>query len=140
MACYSDEYIRRVQEDGIKARATEEQILNTIMSGFLSFIQASVSNHDIEAGAAGLASVKKWSLVAEAFLPVGPVNADYARLQRQIEELSAKLESTQMRLVNESNTPRKAVLFEDSEEAQATSSSRMASPKQSRGTSQERGN
>jgi len=54
----SEEYIRRVQEDGNKARASEEQILNTIMGGFLPFIQASVSNHDIEAGAAGLALVK----------------------------------------------------------------------------------
>jgi len=110
------------------------------MGGFLPFIQASVSNHDIEAGAAGLASIKKWSLVAKTFLPVGPVNADNARLQRQIEKLSVKLESTQMRLVNESNTPRKAVLFEDNKEAQATSSSRTASPEQSRERSLESGN
>jgi len=34
----SEEYIRRVQEEGIKARANEEQILNTIMGGFLPFI------------------------------------------------------------------------------------------------------
>jgi len=91
-----EEYIRRVQEDGIKARASEEPILNTIMGGFLPYIQASVSNPDIEAEAAGLVLVKKWSLVAESFLPVGQVIADNARLQRQIEELSAKLESTQM--------------------------------------------
>jgi len=55
----SEEFIRRVQEYGLKARATEEQVLKTIMEGFLPFIQASVSNHDIEAGAAGLASKKK---------------------------------------------------------------------------------
>jgi len=55
----SKDYIRRCQEEGIKARANEEQILNTIMGGFLPFIQASVSNHDIQPGAAGLASVKK---------------------------------------------------------------------------------
>jgi len=60
----SEEYIRRVQEEGIKAKATKEQILNTIMRGFLPFIQASVFNHDIEARAAGLALLKKWSLVA----------------------------------------------------------------------------
>jgi len=71
---------------------------------------------------------------------VGPVNAENARLQRQIEELSAKLESTQMRLVNDSNTSRKAVLFEGNEEAQATSLSRTASPEQSRGRSLERSN
>jgi len=45
-----------------------------------------------------------------------------------------------MRLVNESNTSKKAVLFEDNEEAQATSSSRTASPEQSRGRSLKRGN
>jgi len=30
----SEEFIRRVQEDGLKARATEEQVLNTIMGAF----------------------------------------------------------------------------------------------------------
>jgi len=132
----AEKYIQRVQEDKIKARATEEQILNTIMEGFLLFIQASVSNHDIEAKAASLASIKKWGLVAESFLTAVHANADNARLQRQIKELSAKLESNQMRLVNELNSPKKAVQFEDDEEAQATSSSRTASPKQSRGRSQ----
>jgi len=53
----SEEYIRRVQEEEIQARANEEQILNTIMGGFLPFIQSSISNYDIEAGAAGLASI-----------------------------------------------------------------------------------
>jgi len=82
-----------------------------------------VSNHDIELGAARLASVKKWSLVAESFLPAVHANANNARLQRQIEELSAKLESTQMRLVNETNTSMNAVLFQDREGAQAITTS-----------------
>jgi len=77
------------------------------MWGFLPFILASVSNHDIEPGNAGLASLKKWSLVAEFFLPVMHANADTARLQRQIEDLSAKLERTQMRVVSEQSNPRK---------------------------------
>jgi len=55
----SEEYIRRVQEDRIKARANEDQILNTKMGGFLPYKQSSVSNHDIEAGAAGIILVKK---------------------------------------------------------------------------------
>jgi len=33
-----EEFIRGVQEDGLKARATEEQVLNTIMGGFLPYI------------------------------------------------------------------------------------------------------
>jgi len=128
----SEDYIRRVQEDGLKARATEEQILNTIMGGFLPFIQVSVSNHDIEGGAAGLASIKKWSAVAETFVPTGQVNADNARLQRQIEEIEAKLERTQMRFVDTS-TSRKADLFDDTDEVEASSSTRTATPEQDRG-------
>jgi len=57
-------------------------------------------NHDIEPGVVGLASIKRWSAVAENFLPVAAVNIDTARLQRQIDELSAKMESTQMRHEN----------------------------------------
>jgi len=106
------------------------------MGGFLPFIQSSVSNHDIEPGAAGLPSVKKWSLVAESFLPAVHINADTARLQRQIEELSAKLENTQMRVVNEPSMSRKAVEFEDGEGAQAMTTSRTASPEQNRGRAQ----
>jgi len=128
-----EEYIQRVQEEGLKARATEEQVLNTIMGGLLSYIQASVSNHDIEAGAAGLASIKKWSAVAESFLPTVFAGADNARLTRQIEDLSAKLESTQMRLVD-SGTSRKTVPFDGDEVAEAnTPSSRMASLNRSEG-------
>jgi len=60
-------------------------------------------NHDIEAKAVGLASIKKWASVAEAFPPVAAALVDTARLQRQIEELTAhmKLESAQMRVVSE---------------------------------------
>jgi len=79
-------------------------------------------NHDIEPGAAGLAFIKKWSLVAESFLPVMHANADMARLQRQIEHLSAKLEKTQMRVVNDPSTSRKPVQFDDNKEAQMQSS------------------
>jgi len=110
------------------------------MGGFLLFIQSSVSNHDIELGAVGLASVKKWSFVAESFLPATQSNTDTARLQKQIEELYAKLESTQMRVVNEPSTSRKAVQFEESEEAQAMATSRTSSPEQSRGKAQGGGN
>jgi len=52
------DFIRRVQKAGQKARANDEQIRNTIMEGFLSHIQLSVMNHDIESGAVGLASIK----------------------------------------------------------------------------------
>jgi len=103
------------------------------MGGFLPFIQSSVSNYDIKPGAAGLPSVKKWSLLAESFLLAGHANADTARLQRQIEELSAKLESTQMRVVNEPSMSRKAVHFDGGEEAQAMTTSRTVSPEQNGG-------
>jgi len=103
------------------------------MGGFLTFIQSSVSNHDIEPRAAGLASIKKWSLVAESFLPVMHANADTARLQRQIEDLWAKLEMTQMRVVNEPSMSRKAVQFGDDEEAQTMPTSRAGSPEQNKG-------
>jgi len=132
----SEKYIRRVQEEGIKARANEEQILNTIMRGFLPFIQSSISNHDIEPKAVCIASVKKWSLVAKLFLPATQANIDTARLQKQIKELSAKLESTQMRVVNEPSTLKKAVQFEDSEGAQAMAASRTSSPEQNKGRAQ----
>jgi len=122
----SEDYIRRCQEEGIKARASEEQILNTIMGGFLPFIQSSVSNHDIEGGAAGLAAVKKWSLVAETFLPVVQAGTNTARLHRQIEDLSAKLERTQMRVVNEPT--RRGVHFNEGDEAHTPTASRTASP------------
>jgi len=131
----SEEFIHRVQEEGTKARANEEQILNTITGGFLPYIQSSVSNQDIESGSIRLASVKKWSLVAESFLPATQASRDTARLQRQIEELSAKLESMQMRVVNEPTTSRKAVQFGESGGAQG-GSSRTASPEHSRGRTQ----
>jgi len=98
------------------------------MGGFFTFIQSIVSNHDIEQRAAGLTSVKKWSLVAESFLPAVHTNADTARLQKLIEELSAKLERKQMRIVNEPSMSRKGVQFEGGEEAQAMTTSRTASP------------
>jgi len=40
-------------------------------------------------------------MVAVSFHPLGPVSLDMVGLQRQIEELSAKLENTQMRVVSE---------------------------------------
>jgi len=128
----SKEYIRRVQEEGIKARANKEQILNTIMGGFLPFIQSSVSNHDIKAGAVGLASIKKWAQVAESFFPATQASIDTARLQRQIEDLSAKLESTQMRVIIEP-TSWKAVQFkgEGQSGAQAMAAFRTSSHEQS---------
>jgi len=135
----SEEYIRRVQEEGRKARATEEQILNTIMGGFLPHIQASVFNHDIDVGAAGLASIKKWSAVAETFGLSGYASADTARLQRQIEDLTAKLESTQMRWVD-TNTPGTADLSDDNEEAERPASSRNVTPERNRGRAQGGGN
>jgi len=71
-----------------------------------------VSNHDIEAGVVGFACIKQWAHVAESFLPATQASIDTARLQRQIRDLSAKLETTQMRVINELTT-RKAVQFED---------------------------
>jgi len=117
----SEDFIRRVQEEGLKARANAEQIRNTIMEGFLPHIQASVMNHDIEEGLEGLATIKKWALVSESFQPVSSPSVDTARLQRQIEELSAKLEHTQMRVVSEQR-PAKTVQFsrQDTEGATAT--------------------
>jgi len=47
----SEDFIRRVQEAGLKTHANDEQIRNTIMEGFLPHIQLSVMNHDIEPGA-----------------------------------------------------------------------------------------
>jgi len=80
--------MRRVKEEGVKCRASEEQVRNTTMEGFLPHIQTCVSNHDIEDGIAGMATIRKWALVAELFSQV-PMSVDTARLQRQIEELSA---------------------------------------------------
>jgi len=97
----SEDFIRRIQKARLKTRASDEQIRNTIMDGFLPHIQLSVMNHDIKAGAVGLASMKKWATVAEAFSPVAAAQVDTARVQRQIEELTAKLESTHMRVVSE---------------------------------------
>jgi len=65
-------------------------------------------HHDIPDSALGLAAIKKWAMVTKSFQTVG-VSIDTAKLQRQIEELSAKLESTQMRAVSEN---RKTVQFE----------------------------
>jgi len=61
-------------------------------------------NHDIEEGVVGLATIKKWALVAESFQPVATVSMDTARLQRQIEELSAS--SRTLRCVWYSNNGR----------------------------------
>jgi len=97
----SEDFIRIVQEAGLKTRANDEQIRNTIMEVFLLHIQLSVMNHDIEAGAVGLASMKKWAFVAEAYPPVAAAQVDPTRLQRKIEELTAKLESTHIRVVSE---------------------------------------
>jgi len=103
----------RVQGEGLMACANNEQIHNTIMEGFLTSIQSSVMNHDIEEDfTLGMATIRKWANVAETFQPIAPVSVDTARLQRQIEELSAKLESTQMRVVSE---PRKTIQFDELE-------------------------
>jgi len=57
----SEDFIRRVQEEGLNPRANAEQIRNPTMEGILPHIQASVMNHDIEEGMEGLATIKKWS-------------------------------------------------------------------------------
>jgi len=106
----SEDFIRRVQKEGLKARANAEQIRNTIMDGFLPHIQASVMNHNIEEGNEGLATIKRWALVSESFQPAASTGVDIAKLQRQIEELSAKLEHTQMRVVSEQR-PTQTVQF-----------------------------
>jgi len=93
------DFIRRVQEAGLKAKVNDEQIRHTMMEGFLLHIQLSLMNHDIEPGAVAIASIKKWAIVDEFFPPVASAQVDTAKLQRQIEELSAKLESTQVRVV-----------------------------------------
>jgi len=58
-------------------------------------------NHDIKLGEVGIPSIEKWALLAVLFPPVASAQVDTAKLQRQIEELSAKLESTQMRVMSE---------------------------------------
>jgi len=75
-------------------------------------------NHDIEEGLEGLTTIKKWSQVAESFQPVALASVDTARLQRQIEKLSAKLKNTRMQVVSE-QPPAKTVQFarQDSEGA-----------------------
>jgi len=93
-----EDFIRRVKEQALHARADREQVRNQNMRGFLPHIQMGVINHDIEFGEEGFVSIKKWSLITEVFQPV-PVSVDTAKLQRQIEELSAKLETIQLRVV-----------------------------------------
>jgi len=126
----SEDCICRVQEEGIKARANDEQVRSTIMEGFLPHIQSSVMNHDIEAGALGMSSIRKWAVVAESFQPNAPVSVDTVRLQHQIEELSARLESTQLRVVTE---PRKTVQFDEPNKEESLSRSREQSPEPYRG-------
>jgi len=77
-----EDFIRKVQEEGLKARANNEQIRNTIMEEFLPFIQSSVMNHDIDEDfTLGMATIKKWATVAETFQPIAPGSVDTARLQ-----------------------------------------------------------
>jgi len=49
-----EEYMNIIKEAGIKCRADEEQIRDATIAGFLSFIQGSVSNHDMEPGQIGM--------------------------------------------------------------------------------------
>jgi len=87
-------------------------------------------NHDIEAGDLGMSSIRKWALVAEAFQPTTPVSVDTARFQRQIEEQTARLESTQLRVVTE---PKKTVQFDKANKEESVSRSREPSSEPYRG-------
>jgi len=130
-----EDFIRRVQEAGLKTRANEEQIRNTIIEGLLPHIQTSVLNDDIEPGVVGLASINKWSVVAENFPPVAAVLVDSARLQRQIEEFLTKLESTQMWVVSE----RQQVQFTEAESpsSRGVTRERSMSPESPQGRNQD---
>jgi len=88
-----------MQIEVVCPRVDEEHLRKGIMQGFLSFIQSSIMHHNNPDGALGLAAIKKWA--AKSFQSVNPVSIDKSRLQRQIEELSAKLENTQMQVVSE---------------------------------------
>jgi len=91
----SENFTRRMREEGIMAGANDEQVRNTIMEGFLApILQMSVINHEIEVGPHGLTNVKKWAIGAELFQPPANVKVDTAKLQRQIEKFFAKLKST----------------------------------------------
>jgi len=105
-----EEYMRRIKEAGVRCRADEEQVRDATIVGFFPYIQGSVCNHYIEAGQQGMVTIKKWALVAEYFQQTVPVVIATARLQRQIEELSARLENAQIRVVTES---RKTDHFDD---------------------------
>jgi len=132
----SEDFIHRVQEEGIKAKANDEQVRNTITKGFFPHIQSSIMNHDIEAGALGMSMIPKWALVAESFQPTAPISVDTARLQRQIEELSTRLESTQLRVVTE---PKKMVQFDEPNKEESLSRSREQSPEPYRASEPYRG-
>jgi len=97
-----EEYKRRIKEEGVRCRADDEQVRDATIAGFLLYIQGSVVNHDIEASPKGLMTIKKYAIVEESFQQAVPVGVDTARLQRRIEEVSAGLENTQMRVVSES--------------------------------------
>jgi len=104
-----EEYLNRIKEAGVKCRADAEQVCDATIAFFFPYIQGSVCNHDMELGQIGMLSIKKWAMLAETFQPA-PVSIDTARLQQQIEELSSRLENTQMRVVNES---RRSDQFDD---------------------------
>jgi len=54
-----EDFIHRVEEQALHARADREQVRNQIMRGFLPHIQMGVINHDIELGEEGFVSIKK---------------------------------------------------------------------------------
>jgi len=92
-------------------------------------------NHDIKLGEVGIPSIEKWALLAVLFPPVASAQVDTAKLQRQIEELSAKLESIQMRVVSEPRNVQFANIEQSS--SRGVARERSISPKTARGRNQE---
>src|SRR5271163_1462129 len=91
----TEDFMRQVQDDGKRLRATNEQIRSTILTGLLPHLQSAVMQHDL---GEGLADIKKWALIAENYqVPAASTNCQMQTMAQQLKELKTKLEKTQLR-------------------------------------------
>jgi hypothetical protein len=99
-----ESFFDRVERQGRKSRARDEQIRGALLAGLKPSIKAMVQQHDIHT----IADVKKWSLVTERSakddekLKNAPTAADseMKRLQSELQQLKETLERVQLRTVN----------------------------------------